>query len=103
MTGVPAVRAGIAILRRLAEHGRPMSAALLAHELGLPSSTTYHLLAEMRDSGVIEHHRESKKWALGPLVAELGEGYRRTHPTAEDLPAGDEPAGPSTTRSTTPS
>jgi len=101
VTNVPALRNGLAILRTLAEKQRPMSAAALANELGLPRSTTDHLLAEMRTAKAIEHHKTDQKWALGPLLALLGEAYRRTH-TPTDAPAGVVPADPCNTRSSAP-
>jgi hypothetical protein len=55
---VPALRRGLGILRVLAGRAGPMSAAMVARELGLPRSTTYHLLAELEAAGQRQVDRE---------------------------------------------
>ncbi len=47
MPGVPAARQALALLQALARQAVPVPAAALARDLGLPRSTTYHLLAEL--------------------------------------------------------
>lgn len=92
MSQVPALRNGLAVLRVLAERERPMAAAAIAHEVGVPLSSTYHLLAELRTAEFVEHHAVEKRWALGPGVALLGAAYKRTHSHADPTPAGEPPA-----------
>jgi DNA-binding IscR family transcriptional regulator len=45
--GVPAARHALALLQALARQPGPVPAAALARDLGLPRSTTDHLLAEL--------------------------------------------------------
>lgn len=79
-TDVPALRRGLAVLRLLAEHAGPVSAAAVARELGLPRSTTYHLLAELEHSGFITHLPEERRYGLGIAAFELGSAYLRHDP-----------------------
>ena len=44
-SSVPAAEQALAVLRYLARHSGPVPAATIARDLGLPRSTTYHLLA----------------------------------------------------------
>lgn len=66
---VPALRNGMAVLRVLAEG--PKSVASLMTRLGLPRSTTYHLLTELCTAGFARHLRRSKRYTLGPAFEEL--------------------------------
>lgn len=68
------------MLRFLAGRPGPMSAAAVARELGLPRSTTYHLLAELTDSGFVTHLPEERRYGLGVAAFELGSAYLRHDP-----------------------
>ncbi|WP_112273549.1 helix-turn-helix domain-containing protein [Lentzea terrae] len=81
MTHIPALRRGLAVLSLLAKDG-PMAAATIAHELNLPRSTTYHLLAEHSAAGFVVHKPDDKKYALGEAVVPLAEAFHRHHPPA---------------------
>ena len=48
---VPAARHTLDILRLLSTIDVPISAARIHRELGIPRSTTYHLLSEMVEAG----------------------------------------------------
>src|SRR5690606_41441877 len=52
---VPALRRGLAILRMLAAHAGPQSAAAIARQLALPRPTTNHLLAELLTARFVAH------------------------------------------------
>ncbi|MGY0233558.1 IclR family transcriptional regulator [Longispora urticae] len=80
MTDVPALRNGLALLRHLAARPGPQSAATLARELGLPRSTTYHLLAELAAAGFVTHLPEERRYGLGVASFELGSAYLRHEP-----------------------
>lgn len=80
MTNVPALRRGLALLRALARHAGPVSAAALARELGLPRSTTYHLLAELEAAGFVVHLPAERRYGLGIATFELGSAYLRRDP-----------------------
>ncbi|GAA2348729.1 IclR family transcriptional regulator [Saccharopolyspora halophila] len=77
---VPALRRGLGILRALAARPGPVSAGVLARELELPRSTTYHLLAELVAAGFVVHLPEERRYGLGVAVFELGSAYLRHDP-----------------------
>jgi DNA-binding IclR family transcriptional regulator len=77
---VPALRRGLAVLRLLAGKAGPVTAASVARELGLPRSTTYHLLAELTDAGFVTHLAEERRYGLGVGAFELGTAYLRHDP-----------------------
>ena len=77
---VPALRRGLALLRLLAGRAGPVSAATAARELGLPRSTTYHLLAELAAAGFVTHLPEERRYGLGVAAFELGSAYLRHDP-----------------------
>ncbi|HEV2779682.1 MAG TPA: IclR family transcriptional regulator [Actinophytocola sp.] len=77
---VPALRRGLAVLRLLATKAGPVTAASVARELGLPRSTTYHLLSELADAGFVTHLPEERRYGLGVATFELGSAYLRHDP-----------------------
>jgi DNA-binding IclR family transcriptional regulator len=80
MTDVPALRRGLAVLRLLAGRAGPVTAGYLARELGLPRSTTYHLLTELVAAGFVTHLPEERRYGLGLATFELGSAYLRHDP-----------------------
>jgi DNA-binding IclR family transcriptional regulator len=82
MAGVPAARRALALLQALARRPAPVAAAALARELGLPRSTTYHLLAELEAAGFVVHVPEERTWGLGVAAFDLGAAYERQAPLA---------------------
>ena len=78
--GVPAARHALALLQALAAQPGPMPAAALARDLGLPRSTTYHLLAELMAAGFVVHFPEERRYGLGVGVYELGTAFLRQEP-----------------------
>lgn len=77
---VPALRRGLAVLRLLATKAGPVTAGALARELGLPRSTTYHLLNELVTGGFVTHLPEERRYGLGLAAFELGSAYLRHDP-----------------------
>ncbi|MGP4020395.1 IclR family transcriptional regulator [Saccharopolyspora sp. 5N708] len=77
---VPALRRGLAILRVLAGRAGPVSAGVIARDLNLPRSTTYHLLAELVAAGFVIHLPEERRYGLGMAAFELGSAYLRHDP-----------------------
>ena len=69
---VPAARQTLKIVKYLASHGGPVRASTIARDLGLPRSTTYHLLRVLQDEGFLLHSPETQAYALSPLLGELG-------------------------------
>ncbi|MGZ4633125.1 MAG: IclR family transcriptional regulator [Actinomycetes bacterium] len=80
MSEVPAVTRALALLRLLASRATPVPAGALARELGLPRSTTYHLLAVLEAEGLVVHLPEERAYGLGVSVFELGSAYLRHEP-----------------------
>ena len=78
--GVPGARHTLALLQALARQPGPVPAASLARELGLPRSTTYHLLDTLVRAGFVVHVAEERRYALGVSAFELGSGYARQAP-----------------------
>lgn len=80
--GVPAARQALAVLQAMARQAGPIPAAALARELGLPRSTTYHLLAELVAAGFAVHLPEERQFGLGVSAFEIGTAYMRQAPLA---------------------
>lgn len=77
---VPAAYDVLAVLRYFGSQAGPVRAAALARDLGLPRSSTYHLLAALIAEGFVTHLPEERKYALGVRAYELGTGYARQAP-----------------------
>jgi DNA-binding IclR family transcriptional regulator len=78
--GVPAAEQTLAILRHLSSQASPVQATAIARSLGLPRSTTYHLLNTLIDYGFVVHYPEERVYGLGVAAHELGSGYARQEP-----------------------
>lgn len=68
------------MLRFLATRAAPVPAATIGREVGLPRSTTYHLLDTLRADGFVVHLPEARRYALGVSAFELASGYARQEP-----------------------
>ena len=55
MGNAPAAAQALEVLGLLARHTEPLPAGSIARALGLPRSSTYHLLAVLRDHGFVTH------------------------------------------------
>ena len=77
---VPAARHALDILKLLSTIDVPISAARIQGELGLPRSTTYHLLAEMVDAGFVAHLPEHKTYGLGLAAYSMASAYVTQQP-----------------------
>lgn len=62
---VPALRRGLDILRVLMSIPGPVLASVIARELGMPRSTTYHLRSELIAAGFVTHLPLEKRDGLG--------------------------------------
>lgn len=79
---VPAATAALRVLRLLSGQPMPMPAARIADALGLPRSTTYHLLAAMADEDFVVHYPDDRTWGMGLASWEVGHGFARQEPLA---------------------
>jgi DNA-binding IclR family transcriptional regulator len=79
---VPAAEQTLAILTHLARRAQPLAAARIAADLGLPRSTTYHLLGALADAGFVVHLPEERRYGLGLAAFEIGSAYTHQAPMA---------------------
>jgi DNA-binding IclR family transcriptional regulator len=77
---VPAADHTLRILTHLASQRGPVPAATIAHALGLPRSSVYHLLAVMQEHGFVVHLPEERRYGLGIAAFELSSGFSRQQP-----------------------
>ena len=80
MANATAAGHALRALTHLASRAEPIPAAHLARELGLPRSSTYHLLAVLVEHGYVVHYEQERTYGLGSAVHELGAGYQRQDP-----------------------
>jgi DNA-binding IclR family transcriptional regulator len=80
MAVVPAAAAVLDVLQYLARQAGPVPAAAISREVGLPRSTTYHLLDTLSRAGFVVHLPEEGRYALGVAAHELGSGFSRQAP-----------------------
>ncbi len=67
-------------LTHLASRAEPIPAAHLARAIGLPRSSTYHLLAVLVEHDYVVHYADERTYGIGAAVHELGAGYQRQDP-----------------------
>lgn len=72
VSGVPAARSALRIIRYLAGHSGPVRAATITRDLRLPRSSVYHLLKVLQVEGFVVHSPEHQGYALAPLLGEIG-------------------------------
>ncbi|WP_129843544.1 IclR family transcriptional regulator [Streptomyces sp. RFCAC02] len=77
---VPAAGQVLAVLRYLARQAAPVPAAAISRDVGLPRSTTYHLLDTLTAEGFVVHLPEEQRYGLGVSAFELASGYQRQAP-----------------------
>ncbi|TIC80622.1 IclR family transcriptional regulator [Nocardioides sp. GY 10113] len=80
MSNVPAATRALRVLRFLAAQPEPVPVDRIARELGIPRSTTYHLLTAMADEGFVVHLPEERRYGVGVAAFEVGSGYVRQEP-----------------------
>lgn len=68
------------VLTLLAKRVRPLPAMTIARELGIPKSSTHHLLNVMKERGFVTYYDAEHAWGLGVLVFEVGSAYLRSAP-----------------------
>lgn len=82
MSQVPAASQTLGLLRALAARG-PSTASALASAVGIPRSSTYHLLSVLTETGFVVHLPDERRWTLGPSAFEIGMAYLRHDPREE--------------------
>lgn len=79
---VPGATAALRVLAYLSLRTAPMPASRIALDLGLPRSTTYHLLHAMAAESFVVHYPEDRTWGVGVAAWEVGQGFTRQEPLA---------------------
>jgi DNA-binding IclR family transcriptional regulator len=77
---VPAAAQVLAVLRYLGQQAGPVSAAAISRDVGIPRSTTYHLLDTLIRDGFVTHLPEERRYGLGLSAYVLASGYSRQAP-----------------------
>lgn len=77
---VPAATAALQVLSYLSLRTAPVPAGRIALDLGLPRSTTYHLLHAMAVESFVVHYPEDRLWGVGVAAWEVGQGFTRQEP-----------------------
>ncbi|WP_068262043.1 IclR family transcriptional regulator [Janibacter limosus] len=80
MANATAAGHALRALTHLASRAEPVPAAHLARAIGLPRSSTYHLLAVLVEHGYVVHYEDERTYGIGAAVHELGAGYQRQDP-----------------------
>ncbi|GAA3198003.1 IclR family transcriptional regulator [Actinocorallia longicatena] len=80
MAQVPSAIRTLAVLRILAASAEPLEAAAVAQRLGIPRSSTYHLLNAMIAEGFVAYLPEEQRYGLGVAAFEIGSAYLRQGP-----------------------
>ncbi|MFX0539111.1 IclR family transcriptional regulator [Ornithinimicrobium sp. Y1847] len=80
MANAPAAGHALDVLTLLTRRATPLPAATIARELGLPRSSTYHLLRVLVERGYVTHLPEDRRYGLGVAAFELGSAYPRQAP-----------------------
>jgi DNA-binding IclR family transcriptional regulator len=73
----PAATHALKVLRLLARHASPLPASVIAQQLELPRSSTYHLLKVLDQEGFVTHLPDQRRYGLGPAAFEIGSAYSR--------------------------
>jgi DNA-binding IclR family transcriptional regulator len=76
----PAASQALRLLKLLARHAAPQPASAIARDLGIPRSSTYHLLRVLQDEGFVVHLPEQRRYGLGVGAYEIGSAYLRQDP-----------------------
>lgn len=72
-SGTQSIERVVNLLRVVASRGRHgMRLGDVTAATGLPSSTCFRMLQRLESEGMLERHAVSRKYALGPLLYELG-------------------------------
>lgn len=80
MGDTPAAERAVAVLRFLARQARPVTAAAIAREVGMPRSSAYRVLGTLEQARFVTHLPEERRWGLGVGAFELGSAYLRQEP-----------------------
>jgi DNA-binding IclR family transcriptional regulator len=80
MSQVPAATRALRVLRFLAGQPGPVPLDRIAHAVGLPRSSAYHLVTAMIEEGFVTHLADERSYGLGVAAHEIGSGYARQEP-----------------------
>ncbi|MGX6447247.1 IclR family transcriptional regulator [Patulibacter sp. S7RM1-6] len=72
------------VLSLLARHDGPLTTLEISSGVGMPKSTTHHLLNVMLEHGFVQYWRDQRVWTLGVAALEIGASYTRNGPLARE-------------------
>ena len=84
--GVKSLDRGLDILEYVAAAKRPPSFSRLLADLGIPRSSLFHLLNNLRDRGFIARDEPTDGYSLGPTVTRLAKAAPKPSLSAHVLP-----------------
>ncbi|MBX7431172.1 IclR family transcriptional regulator [Mycobacterium sp. Y57] len=76
----PAVGRALDLLLYLAGKPGPVSGAAITRDVGIPRSSTYHLLDVLIARGFVVHFPDQRSYGLGMSAFEIGSAYLRHEP-----------------------
>lgn len=76
-SSVKSAERALEVLTFLGTTPSPVPAAVISRTVGLPKSSTYHLLNVMRDRGFVAHYSEEGTWGLGPVAHHIGSALHK--------------------------
>lgn len=82
MSNVKSAERVMQVLKFLSGRVRPVPSMTIARELGLPKSSTYHLLKVMSEEKFVTYYPDNHAWGLGPSAFDIGTAYLRAEPLA---------------------
>lgn len=77
---MPAATRTLRVLRFLATQPDPVPLQRIAQAVGMPRSSTYHLINAMIAEGFVVHLADQQRYGLGVAAFEVGSGYTRQAP-----------------------
>ena len=80
MSNARAAAEALQVMDLLSRHTEPLPAVAIGRALGIPRSSTYHLLAVLQEYGYVMHYPEERRYGLGVAAFELGSAYSRQAP-----------------------
>jgi DNA-binding IclR family transcriptional regulator len=75
----------LAIMRAVAENGRPLSITEIAQQCGIPVPTTHRLVAQLEQRALLKRALGSKKLIVGPGLVQLGAAAVESSTRSDDV------------------
>ena len=79
-SSVKSAERALDVLHLLASRTRPVPTMSIAQQVGMPKSSTYHLLNVMHDRGWLIYYERDHSWSLSAIALDLASGYLQSAP-----------------------